>query len=74
MVDDIEEIRKIISDYLRKKDDIRKFVIVFAKRENGNWKVVARYPTPDNPVMMSMFIINRGSKEVTLFREGISSF
>ena len=74
MPDDIEEIRKTVGEYLKKKDNIRLFTIVFARRENGSWKVVVRYATPDNPVMMSMFVINRATKDVDLFRENISSY
>ena len=74
MVNEIEEIRKIISDYLKQLRNIEKFIIIFARRDNGNWKVVVRYPTEDNPDMISMLLVNIAGKKVEYFRENISSY
>ena len=74
MVGEIEEIRKIIGDYLKQARNIGKFIIVFARRDNGNWKVVVRYTTEDNPDMISMLLVNIKESKVEYFRENISSY
>ena len=74
MANEIEEIRKIVSDYLKQLKNVEKFVIIFARHDNGNWKVVVRYPTEDNPDMISMLLVNIAGKKVEYFRENISSY
>lgn len=74
MTNEIEEIRKIVSDYLKQARNIEKFVIIFARINNGNWKVVVRYSTEENPDMLSMLLVNITGKKVEYFRENISSY
>jgi len=66
---EIEEVKKIVKDYLGKLD-INKFRIIFAHK-NGKWKVVVKYPTPDSPENTSMLMINGNTKKVETFREGL---
>lgn len=74
MPDETEEIRKIVSDYLKLTRTIDEFVIIFARKDNGNWKVVVRYATKENPDMLSMLLVNIAEKKVEYFRENISSY
>lgn len=74
MANEIEEIREIVSSYLKQLRNIEKSVIIFARRNNGNWKVVVRYSTEDNPDMMSMLLVNIAEKKVEYFRENISTY
>lgn len=74
MPNEIEEIRSIVGDYLKHLRSIEKFIIIFARRDNGNWKVVVRYSTEDNPDMMSMLLVDIAGKKVEYFRENISSY
>ena len=74
MANEIEEIRKIVSDYLKQARNIENFVIIFARINNGNWKVVVRYSTEENPDMLSMLLVNITGKKVEYFRENISSY
>lgn len=69
-----EEIKQISEKYMKEVRGITQIIIIFAKQTDGHWKVVVRYPTSDNPDTMSMLMINRKSKEVNYFREGITSF
>ncbi len=76
MPNEIEEIRKIVEDYLKSIRSIDKVLIIFARRTNGNWKVVVRYSSPENPDadILSMILINRSTKVVDYFKENISSY
>lgn len=74
MPDETEEIRKIVGDYLKLNRTIDEFVIIFARKDNGNWKVVVRYATKENPDMLSMLLVNIADKKVEYFRENISSY
>jgi len=74
MSEEIEKLRKIAEDYLKKLKDIDKFRIIYAKRLNGQWKVVVKYDTPDNPDTMSMLLINWNTEKVDMFREGILTY
>ena len=69
-----EEIKRISGNYMKETRDVQRIIIVFARRTNGHWKVVVRYPTQDNPDTMSMLMIDKITKEVDYFREGITSF
>ncbi len=70
MSEEIEEVKKITEEYLKNLgiDNLR---IIYANRTNGNWKVIVKYPTPDNPENMSMLLIDWATKKVITFREGI---
>ncbi len=74
--DDIQEVKKIVEKYLKAARNIEKSVIVFARRTNGNWKVVVRHPVQNIPDadILSMLLINRTTKEVDYFRDNISSY
>ena len=74
--DDIREVKEIVETYFKSLRGIDKVLIVFARRTNGNWKVVVRYPSPENPDadILSMLLINRTTKEVDYFKENISSY
>jgi PDZ domain-containing secreted protein len=74
--DDIKEVKEIVETYLKSLRSIDKVLIIFARRTNGNWKVVVRYPSPENPDadILSMLLINRTTKEVDYFKENISSY
>jgi hypothetical protein len=74
MVDEIAQIKGIVGDYLKKIKNLDSFVIIFARRDNGNWKVVVRYSTSDNPDTMSMLLINRTTMQVDYFRENIQTY
>ncbi len=69
MSEEIEEVKQIAKEYLNKLD-ITKFRIIFANK-NGKWKVVVKYPTPDNPENISMLLIDLDTKKVDTFREGM---
>ncbi len=70
MSEEIEEVRKITEEYL-KKLGISALRIIYANRTNGQWKVIAKYPTQENPENISMLLINWTTKKVDTFREGI---
>lgn len=74
--DDIKKIREIVETYFKSLRNIDKVIIIFARRTNGNWKVVVRYASPENPDadILSMLLINRATKEVDYFKENISSY
>ena len=74
--DDIKEVKEIVDTYFKSLRDIDKTRIIFARRTNGNWKVVVRYPSSENPDadILSMLLINRATKEVDYFKENISSY
>lgn len=74
MVNEIEEIRGLVGDYLKQLRSIEEFTIIFARRDNGNWKVVVRYSTKDNPAMISMLLVNIAEKKIEYFRENIPSY
>ncbi len=73
---EIKEIKEIVESYLKALRNIEDVVVVFARRTNGNWKVVVRYPAKDNPDadVLSMLLINRTTKEVDYFKENISTY
>ncbi|HLC57542.1 MAG TPA: hypothetical protein VJH95_03150 [Candidatus Nanoarchaeia archaeon] len=73
-IEEIGEIKGIIGSHLKHIRDIDKFVIIFARRDNGNWKVVVRYATEDNPDTISMLMVNIAEKRVEYFRENIPSY
>lgn len=73
---EIKEIREVAESYLKDLKNVDKITIIFARRMNGNWKVIVRYSTPEDPYtdIMSMVMINRTSKEVEYFRENIQTY
>ena len=74
MPEEIEEIKEIVKKYMEELQGIKEFRIVFATRLNGFWKVVIKYPTEENPELMSMLMVNWKTKRVDTFREGISPY
>ena len=74
--DDIKEVKGIVETYFKSLRGMDKVIIVFARRTNGNWKVVVRYPSQENPDadILSMLLINKSTKEVDYFKENISSY
>ncbi len=74
MSDEIEELKNVAKAYMKNLREIEDVKIIFARRLNGQWKVVVKYATPDNPDMMSMLIINWTTKQVDTFREGILTY
>ena len=74
MADEITEIKEIAEKYLEDLKGIKEVRIIFTRRMNGQWKVVVKYDTPDNPDTMSMLIINWETKKVDMFREGILTY
>jgi len=74
MTTEIEEIKKITEKYVKELKEVSKVDIIRAKRLNGQWEVIVRYATSDNPYVLSLLLINWDTKEVDEFREGILTY
>lgn len=76
MEDEIKQVKEIVEKYLKDLKSVENVVVVFARRTDGNWKVVVRYSVQDNPDadILSMLLINRETKKVDYFKENISSY
>lgn len=76
MADEIQEIRDAAENHLKSIKDVEKVTVIFARRMNGNWKIVLRYSTSEDPYtdVLAMVLVNETSKEVEYFRDDISTY
>lgn len=76
MSDEIQEIREAAEKHLESLKDTERVTVIFAKRMNGNWKIILRYSTKEDPYtdVMAMVLVDNADKEVKLFRDNITTY
>ncbi len=76
MVDEIKEIRDSAEKHLKSLKGVDKVTVIFARRMNGNWKIILRYSTIEDPYtdVMAMVLVDNTDKEVTYFRDNITTY
>ena len=72
---ELARFKKICGDRLVELG-IKDFKIVYARRINGNWKVVVSYYDKDDPynLINSMFIVNLDKQSIEGFQANISTY
>lgn len=76
MAEEIQEIRDAAEKHVKSIKDVEKVTVIFARKINGNWKIVLRYSTKEDPYtdVLAMVLVDNTSKGVELFRDNISTY
>lgn len=76
MADEIQEIRKAAEEHLKSLKDVERATVIFARRMNGNWKIILKYSTTEDPYtdVIAMVLVDNTDKKVTYFRDNITTY
>ncbi len=76
MTDEIQKIREAAENHLKSLKTVERVTVIFARRMNGNWKIILRYSTKEDPYtdVMAMVLIDSTSKKVEYFRDNITTY
>jgi len=76
MTDEIQQIREAAEKHLESLKTVERVTIIFARRMNGNWKIILRYSTKEDPYtdVLAMVLVDGASKKVQYFRDNITTY